>query len=715
MDSLGDIFIADTYNNVIREINAFTGNISTVVGNGVYGYGGDNGLATAAELNAPDGIAVDAAGDLFISDNGNFVIRRVDHATHIITTVVGNGSYGFSGDGGAATAAELGCPNGIAVNGAGNLLFIADSDNNVIRKVDLSQSTPVIVTVAGNHTLGSGYSGDSYAATSAQLSYPVGVTLDADGNLLIADTGNNVVRKVDSTGVISTVAGDYALGCGYSGDGYAATGAQLNAPTSITVDSSGNLYVADSANNVVRKIDPLTDTISTVVGNGTWGFSENGHSATSAELSNPTSIATDSSGNLFLTDDMHNAVREVNATTNQIETIAGNGAGFYSGDGEAAANAELYDPMAVAIDPAGNVVVADSNNDAIRLVNLATGGISTVAGNGSWGYGGDNAAATSATLNDPMGVTVDASGNIFIADTGNNVIRKVAPDGTITTIAGDFALGSGYSGDGFAATSARLNAPMGLALDESGNLFIADTGNNVVRMINLSTGTITTVAGDFTLGSGFSGDGYVAIDAQLNAPNGIATDAAGDLFIADTGNSVVRKVSSDGSITTVAGNYTLGPGDGGDGYAATSAQLCIPSSVAVDAAGNLFIADTGNNAIRRVDSTGIISTYAGNSALGPGYSGDGRSAINAQLDNPNGIATDHNGNLFIADSVNNVVRKVAPSLYWDPSQTETEDGGGSGTWSAGDEKFWYDPILRATLHGANIATRFLAAPVARSR
>ncbi len=386
---------------------------------------------------------------------------------------------------------------------------------------------------------------------------------------------------------------------------------------------------------------------------------------------------------------------KLNASTAEIETIAGNGNGFYSGDGGTATAAELYNPMAVAADPAGNLVVADSNNNAIRQVDLTTGVITTLAGNGNWGYGGDNAAATSASLNDPMGVAVNASGDIFIADTGNNVIRKVAPDGTITTIAGDFALGSGYSGDGYAATGAQLNAPTGLALDDNGDLFIADSGNNVIRKVKLSTGTITTVAGDVALGSGFSGDGYAATGAQLNAPNGIAVDAAGNLFIADTGNNVVRRVSTEGIITTVAGNYALGPGYGGDGYAATSAQLCIPNSVAVDAAGNLFITDTGNNVIRMVDPTGTISTFAGNCDLGPGYGGDGHAAANARLDNPNGIVINGNGNLYIADSVNNVIRKVSPPLYWDPNQTGTATAGGAGTWSPGNVKIWYDPILNA--------------------
>ena len=236
MDSSGNLFIADTYNNVIREVNSSTGTITTVAGNGICGYSGDGGAATGAELNAPAGIAVDAAGDLFIADSGNDVVREVNHVTGVITTVAGNGTYGYSGDGGAATSAELGFPSAVAVDAAGNL-FIADSGNNVIREVN--SSTGMITTVAGNYDLGSGYSGDGQAATGAQLNYPTGVAVDAAGDLFIADSGNNVVREVNlsiAAPKIATVAGNYDLGSGYSGDGQAATNAQLSDPWGVAVD-----------------------------------------------------------------------------------------------------------------------------------------------------------------------------------------------------------------------------------------------------------------------------------------------------------------------------------------------------------------------------------------------------------------------------------------------------------------------------------------------
>ena len=267
----------------IREVNSSTGLISTVAGNGVCGFSGDGYAATSAELNAPTAVAIDAAGDLFIADSGNDVIREVNSSTGLITTVAGNGTDGYSGDGYAATGAEFNFPNAVAVDAAGDV-FIADSGNNVIREVDLS--TGLITTVAGNGTCG--YSGDGGPATSAELSYPTGVAVDAKGDLFIADSGNNVVREVtSSTGLITTVAGNGTGG--YSGDGYAATSAQLDDPTGVAVDAAGHIFIADSSNGAIREVDPSTGLINTVAGNGTWGYSGDGGAATVAELSDPTS------------------------------------------------------------------------------------------------------------------------------------------------------------------------------------------------------------------------------------------------------------------------------------------------------------------------------------------------------------------------------------------------------------------------------------------
>ena len=598
VDASGNIYIIDgnlsiTYgNNRIRKINATTGIITTVAGNGALGYSGDGSAATSAALCDPSGIAVDKFGNLYIAESLNERIRKVNAATGIITTVAGNGNQGYSGDGSVATSAQLDNPNGVAVDAAGNL-YIADGNNNRIRKVNVT--TGIITTVAGNGN--QGYSGDGGAATSAQLAiaYQSGLAVDAAGNLYIADCDNNRIRKVNAaTGIITTVAGNGTQG--YSGDGGAATSAQLDWPWGVAVDASGNIYIADEVNNRIRKVDATTGIISTVAGNGTWGYSGDGGAATSAKMNGPTGVAVNAAGSLFIVDHGSSIIRKVDATTGIITTVAGDTNGYFWGDGIAATSSKLDSPYGVAIDATGNIYIADEGNNRIRKVTAATGIISTVAGNGTQGYSGDGDAATSAEMNRPGGVTLDAAGNLYIADIGNNRIRKVdAASGIITTVAGNGT--QGYSGDGDAATSAQLNWPSGVAVDTTGNIYIADNANKRIRKVDAATAVINTVAGNGTYG--YSGDGGPATLAQLNFPYGIAVNAAGDLYIADRQNNRIRKVdAATGTITTIAGN-NFG-GYWGDVGAATSISLNYPSSVALDAAGNLFIADEGNNRIRKV-------------------------------------------------------------------------------------------------------------------
>jgi len=655
VDASGNIYIIDgnlsvTYgNNRIRKINATTGIITTVAGNGALGYSGDGSAATSAALSDPCGIAVDKFGNLYIAESLNERIRKVNAATGIITTVAGNGTQGYSGDGSAATSAQLDNPNGVAVDAAGNL-YIADGNNNRIRKVNVT--TGIITTVAGNGN--QGYSGDGGAATSAQLAiaYQSGLAVDAAGNIYIADCYNNRIRKVNAaTKIITTVAGNGTQG--YSGDGGAATSAQLDWPWGVAVDASGNIYIADEVNNRIRKVTAATGIITTVAGNGTWGYSGDGGAATSAEMSGPTGVALNATGNLYIVDHGSCIIRKVDATTGIITTVAGDTNGYFWGDGIAATSSKLDSPYGVAIDATGNIYIADEGNNRIRKVTAATGIISTVAGNGIGGYSGDGDAATSAEMNRPGGVALDAAGNLYIADIGNNRIRKVdATSGIITTVAGNGT--QGYSGDGDAATSAQLAWPYGVAIDAAGNLYIADYFNYRIRKVDAATGVITTVAGNGT--KGYSGDGDAATSAQLAWPTGVAVDVAGNLFIADKNNQRIRKVdAATGVITTVAGNGTYGYS--GDGGPATSAQLNFPYGMAVDAAGDLYIADRQNNRIRKVDAaTGTITTIAGNNF--GGYWGDVGAATSISLNYPSSVALDAAGNLFIADEGNNRIRKV---------------------------------------------------------
>lgn len=333
-----------------------------------------------------------------------------------------------------------------------------------------------------------------------------------------------------------------------------------------------------------------------------------------------------------------------------ISTLAGgNGPGF-SGDGSAATAAQLASPVGMALDSSGNLYIADQNNHRIRQVALGTGVITTPIGAGTAGFKGDGAAASAADLNAPLGVAVDSSGNIYIADTQNNVIRKVAGS-NISTVAGNYGASFGFGGDGGAPSGAIFNHPSSVALDSSGNLYIADYFNNRIRKV--AGNVIRTVAG--TSSQNFSGDGGQAIFAAMNGPSGIALDSAGNLYIADSTNNRIRKVDTKGVITTVAGNGT--PGFSGDAGPATKAQLNSPRGVAVDAAGNLFIADYLNNRIREVVN-GTITTIAGTGRFGNG--GDGGLARNAVLSFPSAVLVDSSGKVYVADTQNNSIRLLTP-------------------------------------------------------
>jgi cysteine-rich repeat protein len=602
VDGLGNLFIADRPNHRIRRVDAATGIITTVAGTGESGFSGDGGPATSAQLNFPSGVAVNGLGNLFIADRINHCIRRVDAATGVITTVAGTGVAGFAGDGGPATSAQLRAPHGVAVDGLGNL-FIAERPNHRIRRVDAA--TGVITTVAGTGT--AGFAGDGGPATSAQINEPWGVAVDGSGHLFIADASNHRIRRVDAaTGVITTVAGTGAWG--FSGDGGLASSAQINAPHGISVDGLGSLFIADTSNHRIRRLDAATGVIATVAGTGARGFSGDGGPAPSAKLNEPLGAAVDGSGHLFIADTFNTRVRRVDAATGVVATVAGTGEQGFSGDGGPATSAQINLPYGVAVDALGNLFIADRINHRIRRVDAATGVITTVAGTGAFGFSGDGGPATSAQINAPRGVAVDGLGNLFIADWGNHCIRRVgAVAGIITTVAGTGE--AGFSGDGGPATSAQLRLPSGVAVDGLGNLFIADSSNHVTRRVDAFTEVITTVAG--TGEAGLSGDGGPATSAQLNWPYGVALDGLGNLFIADQTNHRIRRVdAATGIITTVAGTGEAGLS--GDGGPATSAQLEWPHGVALDGLGNLFIADSGNHRIRRRDAaTGVITTVAG--------------------------------------------------------------------------------------------------------
>jgi len=695
-DQQDNLFIADSMDSRIRKVDT-SGIITTVAGNGVIAFGGDGGFATNASLMEPSAVLPTPSGNLLVSDWGSDRIRIVK-SDGVIETLVGNGNGSpqegsYSGDGGAATNAGLYYPAGLAMEPSGSFL-IADSNNNAIREVD---TNGVITTAVGQ-------------AQNAGLSMPLGVAVDPVGNIFIADSNNHRIREVPVQGptyamntLAATDAGDYDV---VVTSPYGSITSQIatltvllppsitSQPSSRTVAVTKNTTFSISNSGTppfayqwLFNSAPLSGATSNVLVLPVVGATNAGKYQ--VIVTNPYGTATSTVATLtvaFPPTITLQPMGSTNATggtltlivgyagtppfscrwrlngTNLpigiISTIAGSGssyplAGSYSGDGGRATNARFYSPYGIALDSKGRLLIADTGNYRIRSVET-NGVISPLAGSGTRGYSGDGSWATNAALSQPVGLAIDSSGAVIFADQGNHRIRKIAMSGVISSIAGSgsyYPAAGGFGGDGAFATNANLFQPKGVSVSSSGNLFIADSMNNRIRMIG-TDGIITTFAGTGTMGA--AGDAGPASDAQLGRPSHVAFDAWGNVFIADTANHRIRKVDTNGIVSTVAGigisSYL------GDGGPATDAGLSSPSAVAVDAFGNLLIADSGNSLVRIVLTNGIISTLAGRSA---GFSGDGGIATNAKLANAASIAVDSDSDtLYIADTWNHRVRKV---------------------------------------------------------
>jgi sugar lactone lactonase YvrE len=612
----GNIYIADSQNHCIRKITA-SGYVSTFAGSGVAGF--LNGTANVAQFNIPYSIAVDASENVYVTESTSYAIRKIT-PLGVVSTYAGRVTTSGFLDA-QDTNALFGAPKGLGIDGSGNL-YVADATNNRIRKIS---TTGVVTTLAGNGT--AGYL-DGQGLT-AKFNNPIGVAVTSSGVIYVSDASNNRIRAISNTGLVTTFAGSGSPGM-VNGQG---TAAQFNTPRAIAVDISGNIYVVDYNNNRVRKITN-TGTVTTLSGTGAFG-SVNG-AGTTATFKYPEGIAIDASGNSFVGDVTNNCIRKITGTGN-TSTYAGIATRGLE-NGQLGTMAMFNSPVAVTMTSSGITYVIDDFNSCVRKVT-ANGIVSTFVGNVGAGYA--DGQGTAAYFNNPKGMVLDAAGNIYVADTFNNRIRKITSAGVVTTIAGDGTAGY-LDGQG---TAAKFNNPYSLTIDTAGNLYVADTKNHRIRKISTS-GAVTTVAGYIL--SGFA-DGASTI-ARFKNPQGITIDnATGILYVADTTNNRIRKIATDGTVTTFAGSFAGYSDDQG-----TAAYFYNPIGITRDASGNFYIGDYYNSVVRKITSTGLVSTYAG-SGLSEYADGIGNLA---SFYFPVGVTADGSGNVYVADSYTQRIRKI---------------------------------------------------------
>jgi sugar lactone lactonase YvrE len=586
----------------------------------------EDGNSSVARFATPLGVAVDSAGNVYVADSKNHTIRRIAPSGDV-STFAGRAGAPGSLDG-SGSAARFSSPSGIAVD-AHDVVWVADTANHAIRRIGQDRR---VTTFAG--TLGQNGAQDGTLA-AARFQSPLSLAVDAAGALYVADTGNHTIRKVTAAGVVSTLAG---LAGAIGHDDGTGTAARFQTPSGVAVDASGNVYVADTNNHTIRKVTPAA-AVSTLAGVAS-NFGNGDGTGVQASFFYPGRVAVDLDGSVLVADTGNNTIRRV-TPAGVVTTLYGSPGvlGFANGTGTAA---RFSSPNGLVVDAAGNLYVADSGNHTVR--KIAAGSVATLAGS-PLAFGNVDDTGAAARFSSPAGIASDTGANIYVADGGNHTIRKVTSGGAVATIAGVAGIPGSTEGS---ASSARFRSPQGVAWF-GGIVYVADTGNHSIRQID-NKGTVSTFAG--LSGTAGTADGKGGL-ARFNAPRGLAVDGSGNLYVADTGNHAIRKITPSGDVTTFAGK----PGVPGSADGTTTARFANPWALTLDAAGNLFVADTGNSTIRRVSTAGVVSTFAGTATL-RGSQDD--SGVAARFNLPSGIVADANGNLYVADTGNNAVRKVRP-------------------------------------------------------
>ena len=648
IDASGNLFVADSGNKTIRKITP-SGVVTTIAGRaGVTGLA--DGMNGSARFGDPKGVTVDGAGNLFVVDTGYPRVRKVTQVgtNWIVTTIAGVGIEGNAD--GTNGAAKFRLPGQIAVDVAG-VLYVADQGNHTVRMITPVGTNWVTTTIAGLAGTTGNADGEGVAA---RFNSPYGIAVDNSTNVYVAENGNPMIRKITPTGtnwIVTTIAGQ-------AGSSGAADGtnnmARFSDLLGLTIDNTGILYVCGGAPRTIRKIIPAGTNwvVSTWAGGPAFGSSD--ATGTNATFGRPACVVADYSGNVYVTDTGNSTIRQITSAA-VVSTIAGSAsANSANGTGPAA---RFNGPYGVALDVTGNLYVADTENATIRKITSA-GVVSTLAGKATF-FGSSDGAGSEARFKRPRGVATDAAGNIYIADTENRTIRKITPAGFVSTLAGAtnaFNCQDGTNG------AAHFSGPTGIAVDSAGTIYVAEPGCHTIRKV-VPQGTnwvVTTIAG-----AGFSGtaDG-AGTNAQFNSPTSIAVDALTNLFIADRFNRIIRKAAFDGTnwiVSTIAG--LAGAAGSSDGTN-SSARFVFPVGVAVGSGSDVYVVDN-NHMIRKLEQVGtnwVVSTLGGSSIFPNFGSADGV-GNDARFNQPEGIASDNVGTVYVADKLNNTIRKGVFTAY----------------------------------------------------